>query len=88
MFTPSSGDDLKPEDGPLTIQVSVVAPEKRNEEFSGHVKIVDMGDNSNSCLIHVSLATPIIDVTIYQLFMRFLEEHPHLFPILRYLLGY
>jgi len=87
-FTPSSGDDLKPEDGPLTIQVSVVAPDDRKEEFSGHVKIVDTDNNANSCLIHVSLATPKINTIIYQLFFRFLDEHPHLFPILRCLLGY
>ena len=86
-FTPSSGEDLKPEDGPITIQVSVVAPDEKNEQFSGNVKIVDMDDSTNSCLIHVSLATPKINAVMYQLFLRFLEENPLLFPILRYLLG-
>lgn len=85
-FTPSSGEDLKPEDGPITIQVSVVAPDEKNEQFSGHVKIVDIDDSTNSCLIHVSLATPKTNAVMYQLFLRFLEEHPLLFPILRYLL--
>ena len=85
-FTPSSGEDLKPEDGPITIQVSVVAPDEKNGQFSGHVKIVDMDDSTNSCLIHVSLATPKTNAVMYQLFLRFLEEHPLLFPILRYLL--
>jgi hypothetical protein len=85
-FTPSSGEDLKPEDGSIIIQVSVVAPDEKNEQFSGHVKIVDIDDSTNSCLIHVSLATPKTNAVMYQLFLRFLEEHPLLFPILRYLL--
>jgi len=85
-FTPASGEGLTPEDGPLTVQVSVVAPDERNEEFSGHVKIVNIDDSSDSCLIHVSLVTP-KDNAISTSFMEFLEQHPHLFPILRRLLG-
>ena len=85
-FTPSSGNDLKPEDGPLTVQVSVVAPDERNEEFSGHVKIVNIDDSSDSCLIHVSLVTP-KNTALLPLFLRFLDQHPHLFPVLRYFLG-
>ena len=85
-FTPASGEGLTPEDGPLTVQVSVVAPDERNEEFSGHVKIVNIDDSSDSCLIHVSLVTP-KNNAISTSFMEFLEQHPHLFPILRRLLG-
>jgi hypothetical protein len=85
-FTPSNGENLKPEDGPITIQVSVVAPDEKNEQFSGDIKTVDIDDITNSCLIHVSLATPKTNIIVYQLFLRFLEGHPLLFPILRYLL--
>jgi hypothetical protein len=85
-FTPDSGSDLTPEGGPLTIEVEVIAPDEEDKSFSGNIKIVDVDDSTNSCLIHVSLATPKINAVMYQLFFRFLEEHPLLFPILRYLL--
>ncbi len=32
-FTPSSGTSLTPEQGPVTINVSIVAPEKKNREY-------------------------------------------------------
>ena len=86
-FIPPNGIDLTPEDGPLTIDVEVVAPVDKNEDFSGYVKIVDINDNTNSCLIHVTLATPKTQIFINQIFQQFLENHPLLFPILRYLLG-
>ena len=36
----------------------------------------------------LDIEMPINNVfNIYQLFLRFLEQHPHMFPILRYLLG-
>jgi len=85
-FTPASGEGLTPEDGPLTVQVSVVVPDERNEEFSGHVKIVNIDDSSDSCLIHVSLVTP-KDKTQFSIFQRIFDRHPHIFPVLRYLLS-
>ena len=33
------GDHLTPEDGPVTINVTVVAPFKRNTEFTGQINI-------------------------------------------------
>lgn len=58
-FTPSSGNDLTPEDGAITVTVSVVAPDEENEEFSGEVKIVNTEDSSDFEIISVSLATPV-----------------------------
>ena len=85
IFTPSSGEDLTPEDGPLTIDVSVVAPLEKNEEFGGYVKIVDSNDASNSCLIHVSLATPQRLIDADSLVLRFLHHHPLLHAVLHYI---
>ena len=58
-FTPSSGNDLTPEDGAITVTVSVVAPDEENKEFSGEVKIVNTEDSSDFEIISVSLATPV-----------------------------
>jgi hypothetical protein len=55
-FTPKSGVDLKPEDGDLTIQVSVVAPAEE-ANFTGRIKVIETnGDDYNFVL--VSLSTP------------------------------
>lgn len=87
-FTPEEGYDLTPEYGPYTVQVSVVAPDKPNTEFTGEVKIVNKDNSSDFCTIDVSLATPKNRAfNINLLFLRFLEQHPHLFPILRHVLG-
>ena len=46
-FTPSSGTGLKPEDGAVTVQVSVVAPTQHGQTFNGKVKVVNKDDNSD-----------------------------------------
>jgi hypothetical protein len=84
MFTPSSGDDLTPEDGPIPIDVSVEVPDRRKQSYSGHIKIVNKNNYDDSCLIHVSLAT-----SNYKddelLFLKIFQCHSHTFPLLRHL---
>jgi PKD repeat protein len=85
-FTPSSGDDLTSEAGSVTVSVSVVAPDEKDESFSGTVKIVNKEDISDYCTVMVSLVTPKVRVfNIVDWFMEFLDNHPHLFPLLRQL---
>jgi len=57
-FDPEDEDDLTPEDSPVTVQVTVVAPEDKNEEFSGRVTIENKEDPSDICYIDVYLSTP------------------------------
>jgi hypothetical protein len=59
-FTPQNGANLTPEDGLVTINVSVIAPNKRNTEFTGQITIVNSKNNSDYETIPVSLATPYI----------------------------
>ena len=80
-FSPSSGEDLTPEEGPLTIDVSVTAPDKKGKHFNGYVKVADVEDSANSCLIHVSLKTPRSRGFI-PLFDLFFKRNLYLFPIL------
>jgi hypothetical protein len=87
-FDPSSGTDLTPEDGDLIIDVSCVIPKDKNEEFIGKIKIENLEDSEDFCYIDVLLTTPKVKAyTIYSAFLIFLENHPNLFPILRYKLG-
>jgi hypothetical protein len=58
MFTPMEGEHLAIEDGPVTINVTVVAPDQQNKHFTGHITIVNKNNCKDFCLIHVSLSTP------------------------------
>jgi hypothetical protein len=55
-FTPSSGDDLRPEDGPVIVTVKVVAPITQ-DDYTGKVKIINENDNSDNEIIDTSLST-------------------------------
>ena len=86
-ITPSNGDDLTPEDGAITVEVSVVAPDKKNKEFDGGIKIVNREASGDQCYIQVSLATPRTK-TINPLLLQFLERLSQCFPLLDYLLDF
>jgi len=60
-FNPSSGQNLKPEDGPVTIQVTVVAPNQPEQTFTGVVMIVNLEDSGDHCIINVILETTIFN---------------------------
>lgn len=85
-FTPISGNDLTPEDGAVTVRVSVVAPSEKNT-FTGTVKVVNKHDPSDYAEITISLQTPRAKtLTGLYLLQRIFERHPNLFPLLRYIL--
>jgi len=58
-FDPENGEDLTPEDDPITVNVEVVAPNEQNQQFDGEVKIVNSENGSDYYIISVSLATPV-----------------------------
>lgn len=87
-FSPGNGNNLTPEEGPITVQVIVVAPSEKNV-FNGTVKVVNKHDPSDYEEIMVSLKTPrTITWTGLQLLQQLLGRHPNLFPILRHLLEF
>jgi hypothetical protein len=58
-FTPPNGNNLTPEDGKLTVEVSVIAPNQENMEFSGEIKVVNKENTSDACPVSVKLVTPL-----------------------------
>jgi len=85
-FNPESGTGLE-EDDTVTIDVEVIAPDEPETEFTGEVILVNSNDPDDTCIIDVSLATPVSQqVDIHPLFQRMLEWFPNAFPILRHLL--
>jgi hypothetical protein len=57
-FTPESGKNLTPEVGDLTVQVSVVAPNDKNTNFEGYIRVGNQNDSEDYDTIHVFLKTP------------------------------
>jgi len=87
-ITPSSGNDLTPEDGPTTVEIEVIAPDDQNQQFDGEIKIVNNENPYDFDIIDITLTTPKNKATYTMpLFLQFLNNHPNLFPIIRYILG-
>ena len=85
-FEPFSGSSLTPESGPLTINVTVKVPYRINKHFTGLVKVTDVNNSINSCLIHVSLTSKLTRNIIFHL-NSFFQKNLYALPLLRYLLN-
>jgi hypothetical protein len=83
-FKPASGKSLTTEYGPLTINVSVNVPNKKNKNFNGYIKIVDINNNINSCLVHVSLTTKLNRDFIFS-FNSFIKRNIIVFLMFKFL---
>ena len=83
-FTPSSGTNLKPEEGPVEVEVEVEAPDEEDKEFSGEIKIVNVDDPEDYEIVPVSLSTPknSHNTFIINLIQKLLKIFPVLEPIL------
>ena len=87
-FTPSNGTNLKPEGGAFVVQVTVVAPSRQNQSFSGEIKIVNKDDGSDFDTVGVSLSTPVrsaphFDLPVFRLLQEFLQRFPVLYNLLK-----
>jgi PKD repeat protein len=56
-FDPDGGHNLEP-GNPVTVEVVVIAPDEKNEEFSGEIKIENKNNTNESCTIDIKLVTP------------------------------
>jgi hypothetical protein len=73
-FSPNQGQNLSPEDGPVSIEVSIKAPDVKQEKYGGYVKIVDVNNENNSCSILVSLSTPQKNIVLQHFLMNLYEN--------------
>ncbi len=86
-FTPDSGTGLTPEEGPITIDVTLIVPDDMNQEFTENIKIINTDDTSDFCEIDVYLTTPRTRPLFNTFFLRLLEYFQNSFPIIQKLLG-
>lgn len=87
-ITPENGAGLLP-GTPITVQVSVLAPQKRNTEFTGNLRIINSEDPTDYCTINITLITPLTHPGLlhFPIFHWICERFPAAFPLLRHLLG-
>ena len=58
IFTPDHGMDLRPQDGPVTINVEVTAPSEPDTEYIEKIVVYNPEDSGDICEIDVVLKTP------------------------------
>jgi len=54
IFSPSSSNDLTPEDGPLIVEVEVIVPDDPEMEFDGEIVVVNSEDPDDFCTIIIN----------------------------------
>ncbi len=80
-FTPSGGKYLG-KGSTVTVQVSVVAPDEKDSNFSGEIKIADKENSSDFGVIKVNLATPYSPTNYFNSpAIQLLKMVLHRFPI-------
>ena len=85
-FFQDEGNNLYPESGFFTIEGSVIAPSEENMEYTGELKIINKNDSNDYEIIQVSLVTPKNKQSIRSPLLKFLENHPNIFPLIQSLL--
>jgi len=87
--TPSSGTNLTPEMGAVTITVELIAPNQKNQQFTGEIIVINTQDPTDYDTITISLQTPVsYEGYLHQLFKNIFEQFPNAFPLLQHFLGY
>jgi hypothetical protein len=86
-FSPESGENLTPENGPCTVQVSVIVPYEKNTEFTGYVRVENTDNPDDFDVISVNLQTmKSNDFPFHLFFLKlFFEWFPNAFPLLQHL---
>ncbi len=73
-FNPNTGYDLSPEDGEITVELTITAPNNISKEFRGKIKIVNKENSSDYELINIYLKTPrnkVISINILEKLIQF-----------------
>jgi len=79
-YTPTSGENLTPADGPVSVLISVIAPDEPDSKFEGFLRVENRDDPTDFELIPVTLKTPVninpVRLTmLHQFLLHFLQRH-------------
>ena len=73
---PISGYNLKPEDGKITVEVTVTAPEESETKFTGELRVENKDDPSDYEIISITLTTPRSRGIIFNFIEQILQRFP------------
>ncbi len=86
-FDPNGGDNLEP-GTPLEVQVTVIAPGEKNQQYSGQIKIQNKDNPDDYCTIDVRLSTPMNKPSLFlHFFERLMQRFPALELVFSHMLG-
>jgi hypothetical protein len=86
-FNPESGMRLTPEEGSVTVLVTVVAPDESKTNFEGFLRVENINNHTNFDTIPVTLTTPEKIIPQWLIFFQqFLSNFLHTHPFLETLL--
>jgi hypothetical protein len=85
-FESYEGFSLTPEDGEITIDVSVVVPDEKNQIYNGHITVINKRFDSDYEIIPISITT-VKNKKINTFFMNLLDNYPNLFFFIRQILN-
>ncbi|HEC88021.1 MAG TPA: hypothetical protein ENI52_01750, partial [Thermoplasmata archaeon] len=80
-FTPSNGEWLKKGDK-ITVEVTVIVPDKKNGNFTGTVKVVNKQNEDDFEIIPVSLTTYLRNDYVHSSLFEYIMRIIHNFPFL------
>ncbi|HIG99622.1 MAG TPA: hypothetical protein HA258_03470 [Thermoplasmata archaeon] len=84
-FNPAAGTGLTPEDSPIDVVVTVIAPDEADSDFEGYIRVENQQDPTDFNVIPVSLATPTQKSSAqwipFQGLLPLLRYHPVLYQI-------
>ena len=86
-FLPPDGENLKPNDGAVTIYVFLEVPNDLYENYNGNITIINKENTSDFEIMPVTLSTPVNQdyMNLPPLFQRLCMRFPFLFQMLHYL---
>jgi hypothetical protein len=78
-FVPESGVNLTPQDGKLTVEVTVKAPDEKNTKFEGYIRVENVDNTTDFDVIPVYLKTPATSSPVQIMFHYFLSKFTQFF---------
>jgi hypothetical protein len=86
-FSPGSGDGLTPGQGPVTVNVSVVVPNKKGSSYVGTIKVVNVRNYNDYFTVSISLTTPLNQELQHPYIHQFLQKLLQRFPFLNHFIS-
>ena len=86
-FTPESGEDLKPEDGQIDVEIELVAPSQPNQQYEGTIKVENSENPTDFHVFEFTLTTPRVKLVNQMFIFRILRAFILQFPLIEQIIS-